>query len=198
MTDDPEYAVYIGRFQPFHYAHEATLDYALSQAKKVIIVIGSANQPRSVKNPFTAEERIKMITRTLRHSDLFRVQFIEMPDFVDDNEGWVRTLTYRVTQITKDASVALVGFEKDASSFYLKLFPHWEFIPMDEMRIPEQFRDLSATIVRDFMFRLEIMNVHALTPVMVGSMVNVFMHQPEFQPLFDQWWEAVKGQKKSG
>ena len=42
------YAVLIGRFQPFHAGHEKLLEYALSIAPRVIVVIGSDKQHRSV------------------------------------------------------------------------------------------------------------------------------------------------------
>ena len=51
------YGVYIGRFQPLHNAHWRTIEFALSQVDCLIIVIGSSNQPRTIKNPFSAAER---------------------------------------------------------------------------------------------------------------------------------------------
>lgn len=54
--------VYIGRFSPFHDGHKAVVDWALSQnPAHLLIVIGSANAARSIRTPFTAEERERMI-----------------------------------------------------------------------------------------------------------------------------------------
>lgn len=40
-----DYLVFIGRFQPFHLGHKSVIDQALTLAKDVIILIGSANLP---------------------------------------------------------------------------------------------------------------------------------------------------------
>ena len=57
-----DYIIYIGRFQILHNGHIATIKRALSLAKKVVVVIGSSNMPRTIKNPFTAEEVKNNIT----------------------------------------------------------------------------------------------------------------------------------------
>lgn len=53
--------VFIGRFQPFHNGHKAVIDAALKQAKEVVVVVGSSFAARSIRNPFTFEERKAMI-----------------------------------------------------------------------------------------------------------------------------------------
>ena len=42
--------IFIGRFQPPHNVHLAVLQHALTQARRVVIVLGSANKPRSPRN----------------------------------------------------------------------------------------------------------------------------------------------------
>ena len=64
-----DYLVFIGRFQPFHYGHEEVIDKALSLADKVILLVGSSNQPRTIKNPFTFEERKMMIKGSYDQKD---------------------------------------------------------------------------------------------------------------------------------
>ena len=54
-------ALLIGRFEPVHSGHLALLQEALRQAPQVIVVVGSAWQPRSPKNPFTWQEREAML-----------------------------------------------------------------------------------------------------------------------------------------
>ena len=53
--------VFIGRFQPFHKGHESVVKEALKQAKEVIVVVGSSFEARTLRNPFTFEERKSMI-----------------------------------------------------------------------------------------------------------------------------------------
>ena len=48
-----DFAVFVGRFQPLHNGHQHVIDQALRSAKKLIILIGSADTARSIRNPFT-------------------------------------------------------------------------------------------------------------------------------------------------
>ncbi|MFC6659715.1 MFS transporter [Deinococcus multiflagellatus] len=58
-------AVYIGRFQPPHAAHLHTMRAALAGHGQLLVLLGSANLARSVKNPWSAAERARLIRRAL-------------------------------------------------------------------------------------------------------------------------------------
>jgi len=58
-------AFYIGRFQPFHNGHLTVIDRITKEADELIIGIGSAQLSHDLENPFTAGERVLMITRAL-------------------------------------------------------------------------------------------------------------------------------------
>mgnify|MGYP001236183296 CR=1 FL=1 len=58
-------AILIGRFEPVHTGHVALLREALSRAQRAIVVVGSAHQPRSPRNPFTWQEREAMLRGAL-------------------------------------------------------------------------------------------------------------------------------------
>ena len=51
----------VSRFQPFHNGHKSLVDKMLKESKYSTIILGSAQESRTQKNPFTAEERINMI-----------------------------------------------------------------------------------------------------------------------------------------
>ncbi len=57
--------LYIGRFQPFHLGHQAVLQKISEDVDEIVIVIGSAQESHTPENPFTAGERIDMITAAL-------------------------------------------------------------------------------------------------------------------------------------
>ena len=69
MSKKYDTLVYIGRFQPIHSAHVETIRRATQLARQVIIIVGSANQARTYKNPFTSAERQCMIVDALRDSE---------------------------------------------------------------------------------------------------------------------------------
>jgi len=124
-----EYSVFIGRFSPFHNGHLEILKKALDISEKVVVVIGSASSPRSVKNPWNYGERKRMIETSLSYGDLTRVSFINMNDYLYNNNLWVSTLQQKVAEATNNSEkIALIGFKSDESSFYLDLFPQFEYV----------------------------------------------------------------------
>jgi bifunctional NMN adenylyltransferase/nudix hydrolase len=115
-------AVYIGRFQPPHQAHLNTMLDALDRHGRLLVLPGSANLARSVKNPWSAPERVGMIRAALAETgaNLRRVRFRALPDEFD-TELW----TGQVRRAVDTPGAVLVGFEKDATSSYLRWFPEW-------------------------------------------------------------------------
>jgi nicotinamide-nucleotide adenylyltransferase len=57
--------LYIGRFQPYHIGHQAVLQKISEEVDEIVIVIGSAQESHTPENPFTAGERIDMISAAL-------------------------------------------------------------------------------------------------------------------------------------
>jgi nicotinamide-nucleotide adenylyltransferase len=75
-------ALFIGRFQPFHYGHLFAIKYALEQTEFLYIGLGSANKSHEKRNPFTAAERILMIKSVLEKENIDprRWMIIPIPD----------------------------------------------------------------------------------------------------------------------
>jgi len=75
--------LFIGRFQPFHKGHLATVKFALKKVEQLVIVVGSAQKSHEPRNPFTAGERIRMIKESLDidgETDVRRILIIPVPD----------------------------------------------------------------------------------------------------------------------
>ncbi len=161
MSEHISTALIIGRWQLFHKGHESLLKEALNAASEVIVVIGSAYRSRDVRNPFTWEERKAMVQVTLMPTDLARVKFLPVRDYFDD-ERWNNAVRKGVAQLTKTSSkVVLLGFKKDASSYYLDNFPSWIYKSI------EQVLDIDATSLRNVYFegtepdaRLSVLKPH--------------------------------------
>ena len=85
-----EIALIIGRFQPFHKGHLYGVKYVHRRHEKFIIGIGSALTSHTLKNPFTAGERLKMIFLTLDEAKIPRTNYyvIPIPD-TETHTGWV-------------------------------------------------------------------------------------------------------------
>lgn len=142
-------AIYIGRFEPVHNGHLALLRQALASAAQVVVVLGSAWQARSPKNPFTWQERRAMLEQALQGAERARVQLLPVRDYYNQ-AVWVDAVRKGVARCLPDlpaaARVALIGHFKDASSSYLGAFCGWELLPLARQG------PIDASAIRDAYF----------------------------------------------
>lgn len=134
LNQSPDLCVFIGRFQPLHAGHCRVITEGLRLGKFMVVLVGSANNPRTVPNPFTADERIQLVKDTFHNDPRLIVLPLEDSDYnlndwldrthlaVDDAWEKIRS---SFPQAPAVPSVCLIGHAKDASSYYLKLFPRW-------------------------------------------------------------------------
>lgn len=123
--------VFIGRCQIFHNGHYKTLMQALEEGEQVLVILGSANQARDTRNPFTAEERKAMIEGSLTEEQLSRVAFRYIADDTYRNHLWLARVSKLVSSCAKSIgakSIGLIGHHKDPTSNYLNQFPNWDRI----------------------------------------------------------------------
>ncbi|MFA5862424.1 MAG: nicotinamide-nucleotide adenylyltransferase [Candidatus Thermoplasmatota archaeon] len=80
--------LFIGRFQPFHGGHIEAVRSLAAKHDELIIGIGSANVSHTATNPFTAGERLDMISAALRDAGIANVIVVPIPD-VGRNSVWV-------------------------------------------------------------------------------------------------------------
>ena len=59
--------LYVGRFQPYHNGHNSVIERIADEVDELIIGIGSAEISHDLRHPFTAGERVLMISRALKN-----------------------------------------------------------------------------------------------------------------------------------
>ncbi|WP_420595312.1 bifunctional nicotinamide-nucleotide adenylyltransferase/Nudix hydroxylase [Deinococcus sp.] len=174
------FGVYIGRFEPPHAAHLEVMQEALSQVQKLIVVIGSAKAARNTKNPFTAEERQAVLLEMLREAGIksSRLLFVHVRDYYYNESLWLSEVQRGVAAHTHGSSdVALIGHLKDESSYYLRSFPAWEFLPTHVVS------PLSATEVRRAYFEDDLERVQGTVPPAVWTFLEGFRQTTDFAEL---------------
>ena len=92
MYPDPEATpmtrgFYIGRFQPYHLGHQRVIEEIAADVDELVVGIGSADQSHTLDNPFTAGERMVMITKSLADLDL--VTYVVPIEDINRNSVWV-------------------------------------------------------------------------------------------------------------
>lgn len=81
-----EWAMFIGRWQPWHDGHRWLIDQALNEGKKVLLCVRDV--PVSDKNPWTADQILLNLADALK--DLVeegRLRIIKIPDIESINIG---------------------------------------------------------------------------------------------------------------
>jgi len=187
-------AVLVGRFQPFHNAHLALLKRALQAAPQCVVVIGSAYQARTPKNPFTWSERAEMIRLALPEGDRDRVRFMPVRDYYDEAR-WVRAVREGVEALLTatdhgraQPTVGLVGHHKDATSDYLRGFPGWTLVSV------ERLGGSDGTHLRDALFACEPAQVDATLAALVDqappttlAFLRAWVELPFFDDMAAEW-----------
>lgn len=182
MTDF-DYAVLIGRFQPFHLGHEKLFRHAASIARHVIIIMGSHNCPVSIRNPWDSCTREKFIRLSLPDVDFsdYTVSFVT--DSAYNFNDWLIRVQKQVASIApKDSRIAIVGHFKDDTSYYLSYFPQWSL----EI-LPTQASGVSSTSIREACFEGAISTINSVVASGVYDELSKWITTDKFRELLEEY-----------
>jgi bifunctional NMN adenylyltransferase/nudix hydrolase len=175
MANEYQYGIYIGRFQPCHAGHLRTIELALAKVDKLIIVLGSHRIAADIRNPWSTEERAELISQCLSRDDRERVTFLPIRDWLYSDNLWLTAIQQQVSEITASSqSIVIFGHHKDNSSYYLDLFPQWEFIETGN------YEKLNSTNIREAYFSQQ--NCETGVP-MVNEFLTRFVSTDRYQSL---------------
>ncbi|TVP48033.1 MAG: bifunctional nicotinamide-nucleotide adenylyltransferase/Nudix hydroxylase [Halomonas sp.] len=201
-TCDFDCLVFIGRFQPPHLGHLAIICEALKRARQVIVLVGSAWQARSLRNPWQFDERQTMIRAAFDDADNQRLEVSPLLDALYNDDVWVRDVQRKVRDLATPANarlprIGLIGASRGQSSYYLSLFPQWESVSVPSVE------GISASQIRERLFRspgstedyLTTGAYHDLPPGVVTSVRQFckgsdYLQLLEEQHLLDQYRQA--------
>jgi len=81
-------ALYIGRFQPLHKGHLKIIQDISKEFDEIIIGIGSSQYYNTKDNPFSSEERIKMLKESCKALNIKNYKIVLIPD-IHNPPKWV-------------------------------------------------------------------------------------------------------------
>ena len=194
MSKKYDTLVLIGRFQPFHSAHLLLASRATALANKLIFICGSANQPRTYKNPFTFAERRTMIYEATRgFGGVLNVVTEPNPDTIYNDQAWAVRVQEIVARNTDAGErIGIIGHRKDPSSFYLDMFPQWGF---EEVELLEP---LDATDIRSLYFKRDVnMNfIKHVVPPTTFDFLESFKESAEYEQIIREREFIIENKKQ--
>jgi len=155
---DFDLLVFVGRFQPPHLGHLAVIEEALRRAKEVLILVGSANRSRSLRDPFTFKERAGMLRAAIGEPSLQRCVIAPLNDHLYNDSAWIEevqeSVHRRLAHVPEgEKRVGIIGHSKDHTSYYLRVFPGYEAVDVPGIRDKDK-RLINSTGLRDVFYRM--------------------------------------------
>lgn len=172
-------AVYIGKFQPQHIAHEENMTHCVTNYDHTIVLVGSVNKRMSILTPFSYNT-IQSWVKSVDESIIVK----PIKDYIYNETKWIAQVEEAVYAefLGEDVEFTLVGHKKDATSFYLKEFPNFRY----ESR-PSLFDGLSATDIRNRYFSKDGQMQEGLVSDLVAEHMVEFRGTEEFDALKEEW-----------
>ncbi|MBG65196.1 MAG: hypothetical protein CMP73_00880 [Flavobacteriales bacterium] len=110
-NESKKYAIFIGRFQPYHQGHISLIMQKINNGIPALIMVRDIEPDE--KNPFTTEQTVKMIKKYhLAHGH--DVKVIIIPDMESVNYG--RGVGYEINEFTPPENIGWISATKIRNS----------------------------------------------------------------------------------
>ena len=140
-----------GRFQTFHKGHEKLVETALMLCDRVLILVGSAQECGTERNPYNINTRTKMLKEI--YGNRPEIMIYGLSDLSNENDirpEWGRYLLDNVDRyIYKNPDVMVYGNDESRSAWFAKE----DLKNTTELIINRAELPISATMVRERMVR---------------------------------------------
>ncbi len=132
---------YIGRFQPYHNGHHTMVERIAQEVDELVLGIGSAGDSHTPRNPFTAGERIMMLTKAVQPFDI-TTYAVPIED-LERNSVWV--------------------------SHVQSMSPHFDVAYSNNPLVVQLFREAGVEIRQSPMFNREVLEGTAVRERMIDG-----------------------------
>lgn len=149
MTKPYDVGLICGRFQTFHKGHEKLVNTGLLLCDRLLILVGSAQEYGTERNPLNVTTRIKMIREV--YGDNPNIMIYGLSDMTNENDichEWGRYLLNNADRyIYKNPDIMIYGNDESRSDWFDKK----DLKNTTELIINRAELPISATLLRDLM-----------------------------------------------
>lgn len=153
MTSDRAYdtGLLVGRFQTFHKGHQKLVETGLLLCDRLLVLVGSAQECGTERNPLNIETRIQMIKAVYPNDS--RVMIYALSDLSNENDirpEWGRYVLENVDRyIYKPPELMIYGNDESRSRW----FDTEDIKDTSEFIVNRGALPISATMLRELMVK---------------------------------------------
>jgi bifunctional NMN adenylyltransferase/nudix hydrolase len=127
-------AILLSAFEPVHLAHRAALEHGLRHAPRVLALIGSAGAARTLRHPWTADERAAMLRAAAADLDPAALLVAPVRDHLYDDARWLREVGQAITVAAP--AVQRIGLLVSSSAARAPPVPAWDVLTVSGPAAP--------------------------------------------------------------
>lgn len=141
----------VGRFQTFHMGHQSLLDTGLKLCDRMIVLVGSAQECGTERNPFNIKTRIDVIEEIYGSEN--NIQIYALSDLTNEDDitfEWGKYVLENVKRYIHKAPELMVYGNDEARS---RWFSPEDIKNTSEFIVPRSRLSISATQLRQLMVK---------------------------------------------
>ena len=171
--------VYIGRFQPFHKGHKAIVDLTVKMMKPgdtFTIIIGSADQQETWRNPLSVSQRKAMLSIELEG---YPVIISTINDSPYNYDLWVEHLCAQLLEVKSTTHVDFLDNQKN----FLQKFSNICIVGMEDVeeyvRRITKYYDFSSSKYLDLGIKFHVFSELNTQTSIHGSLIRALVHSKD-------------------
>lgn len=184
-------ALLCGRFQIFHSGHESLVDVALKMCDRIIILVGSAQEVGTERNPFDVHTRIQMIKEIYPQDNVIVKPLSDLTNEDDIRPEWGDyVLENTKLHVYKIPELMVYGNDEARS----KWFNPDAIKDVTEIIVPRSRLPISATMLREALlkddketwFKYHNPKLHKYYDMLRGKLLAVEFYKNKFNEMINK------------
>lgn len=140
-----ELSLVLGRFNHIHNGHKMLIDKSIEMSKKTLILLGSAQESKTLRNPFLLETRKRLLNKIYNSDDIVVYGLDDMSHEHDISFKWGRYILDNVKKyMDRKPDVMFYGNDESRNGW----FAPEDIEGIDEQIISRNIIKISATNLR--------------------------------------------------
>lgn len=140
-----ELSLVLGRFNHIHNGHKMLIDKSIEMSKKTLILLGSAQEAKTLRNPFLLETRKRLLKRIYNNDNITIYGLNDMSHEHDISFKWGRYILDNVKHyMNREPDVMFYGNDESRNGW----FAPEDIEGIDEQIISRDIIKISATNLR--------------------------------------------------